>query len=231
MAHIFLDESGQFSNHKDDEYFVVGSFITGNPRRTEKQFRSWQRRKFPKRMRYQPEIKFSDVRIVDDLCLRTLKHVSNLDVRIHYSYLRRKNIPDKFHYKEKLKSGHLYTYIIAETLKMYLPIDDIEFRIFCDQRHLKGVTRNKFKSELRSHLLPLLPKDSIFQIEMLNSANAPNVQIADWITGALAAYLEGKKLGEEFYTILKNNFLGEGKEMFKDHWEQKIDKQKTQPGS
>ena len=48
MPYIFLDESGQFTKNNKEKYFIVGSFTVGNPRRTEKQFYSWQRNKFPK---------------------------------------------------------------------------------------------------------------------------------------------------------------------------------------
>lgn len=71
MAYIFLDESGQFTKHNHEKYFVVGSFTVGNFRRTEKRFRSWQKSKFPKHIRNQSEIKFSEVKISDDLRLKT----------------------------------------------------------------------------------------------------------------------------------------------------------------
>lgn len=115
----------------------------------------------------------------------------------------------------------LYTNIIGETLEMFLPISDNEFRVFCDQRHLKGIKRSEFKQILRARLLPQLPQGSIVQIEMIDSTTNTNIQIADWISGALAWYLEGKKLGEEYFKILKNNILDEGKELFKNHWEHK----------
>ena len=67
MPHIFLDESGQLAKRTNEKYFIVGSFTIGNPRRTEKQFRSWQRKKFPRKLRYQAEIKFSEIKIKDKL--------------------------------------------------------------------------------------------------------------------------------------------------------------------
>jgi len=66
-----------------------------------------------------------------------------------------------------------------------------------------------------------LPQKSVIQIEMVDSTANTNIQIADWITGALAWFLENKHLGNECYQILKNNLLGEGKELFKDYWENK----------
>lgn len=216
MAYIFLDESGQFNKQDRENYFVVGSFTVGNRRRTEKQFRSWQRSRFPRRLRYQLEIKFGNIKISNDLRLRTLKFIANLDVRIHYAYLLRKNIPYNYWKKNRLQSGLLYTNVIGETLEMYLPLKDPEFRAFCDERHLKGFKRSEFKNILKARLLPQLPAGTSIQIEMLSSTTEANIQIADWITGALARYLEQKELGQEYYEILKNNLLRpEGKELFK----------------
>ena len=107
MAYIFLDESGQFKGPDHEKYFVVGSFTVGNPRRTEKQFRSWQNSRFPRKMRSQSEIKFGDVKIKDDLRLRTLKCIANLDVRIHYAYFLRENIPFDYWKKNTLQTGLL----------------------------------------------------------------------------------------------------------------------------
>ncbi len=216
MPYIFLDESGQFTKHNHEQYFVVASFTVGNPRRTEKQFRAWQHSKFPRRMRRQAEIKFSEVKIDNALRLKTLRFIASLDVRIHFSYLLRKNIPDQYRQKEKLKSGLLYTNIIGETLEMYFPVSDHEFRVFCDRRHLTGLTRLQFTDILKARLQPQLPSNALIQIEMVDSTTNANIQIADWLAGALAWYLEKKKLGNDCYNILKNNILGEGKELFKD---------------
>lgn len=110
---------------------------------------------------------------------------------------------------------------------MYLPTTDLEFRVFCDQRHLKGIKRSEFKKILKARTIPELPHNAIFQIEMIDSTSNANIQIADWISGALARYFENKELGKECYQILKNNILGEGKELFKNNWENAV-KQKTQ---
>lgn len=226
MAYIFLDESGQFTTDKNNDYFVVGSFITANPRRIETRFRSWQRNKFPRKLRNQAEIKWSEVKITDDLRFRTLKYIADLDVRIHFTYLKRKNIPDEYRTNKRLESGLLYTHVIGETLDLYLPSTEKEFRVFCDHRHLKGVRHTKFRQILHARLLPKLPPDSVVQIEMIDSTSNINIQIADWITGALTAYVEKKPMGEICYAILKNNMLGKGNELFKDYWQYKY--QKTQ---
>src|SRR3989344_1038203 len=107
--YIFLDESGQFKKHNHEEYFVIGSFTVGDPQRTRKDFRVWQRTRFPKRMREQSEIKWSASGIADELRLRTLKFISKLDVRIKFVYFRRENIPKEYRRKGTVQDGLLYT--------------------------------------------------------------------------------------------------------------------------
>jgi hypothetical protein len=218
MPHIFLDESGQFGKEAGNDVFVVASFTVADPRRSYNRFRRWQREKFPKKLRHQPEIKFSDVRITENLRLKTLKSIGNLGVRIHYTYLRKDNIPGDYRYKGVLKSGHLYSHVIAETIGLYLPLNDLELRILCDQRHLKGISQKEFKQGLQAHLLPQVPHGTVVQVAMVDSTTNPNIQIADWIAGALGRYLNEKPLGQGYYQILKNNIAGRGKELFKDNW-------------
>ena len=70
---IFLDESGNFTGDKDD-YFIVGGFITGDPKRIAKVFRKWQHKKFPKKLRRKNEVKFNDTGLNDELRLKTLSN-------------------------------------------------------------------------------------------------------------------------------------------------------------
>lgn len=224
MSYIFLDESGEFKKRDNNEYFVVGAFTIGEPRRTAKQFRSWQHTHFPKKMKLQSEIKFADIKVEDDLRLKTLRFFASLDVRIRYIYLLRENIPTEYRDKEKIKSGLLYTNIISKALEMFLPISDLEFRVFCDNRHLKGITKAKSKDIVITSLLPQLPKNTVVQFETVDSTTNENIQIADWIAGSLARFHNKKPLGNELFNILKNNILS-SEEMFKDYW---FNKQKTQ---
>jgi len=214
MAHIFLDESGQFAKHNHEEYFIVASFTIGEPRRTAKEFRKWVSTRFPKRMRRQAEIKWSATGISDELRLRTLKRISNLDVRIRYVYLLRNNIPSEYRDEHKIKDGFLYTNVVGELLDMYLPNTDVDFRVFCDQRKLSGLTKADFKEAIIARMLPNLPQKAIIQIETLDSTSSENIQIADWVAGALARWHEKGPLGDECRAILKENIIGEGKELF-----------------
>lgn len=214
---IFLDESGQFTKHDNEKYFVVGSFTVGDQRRTDKEFRKWFRSRFPRKMRNQSEIKWSASGISDGLRLRTLKHIAKLDVRIRYGFLLRNNIPSSYkNKKNKIEAGVLYTNIVAEVLEQYLPTDEKEIHIFCDQRSLKGMTKKDFELAIVGKLLPYCSPGTQIQVEMIDSTSNTNIQIADWISGALARYLENRNLGEDYYKVLKNNFLSEGKEFFKN---------------
>jgi hypothetical protein len=214
MPYIFLDESGQFSKHSHENYFVVASFTVGDIRRTAKGFRSWCRDHFPRKMRDLNEIKWASTGFTDALRLKTLREISKLDVRIRFAYLLHRNIPADYHHKNKLHSGLLYTNIVGEILTSYLPTTDKEFRVFCDRRRLSGMSETEFKEVLKARLLPALPKGVVLQIEMVDSAVVVNIQIADWIAGALARHLEKGRLGNECFKILKGNIIGEGKELF-----------------
>lgn len=226
--YIFLDESGQFYKNNSEKYFVIGSFTVGDVKRTAKRFRAWCRKKFPKKMRNRPEIKYSDSGISDGLRLKTIKYLSQLDVRIRYCFIKRENIPDEYRKRSSIESGLLYTAIVGETLEMYLPTNENIFHVFCDQRRLKGISKKDFIEKIKLYLLPNLPKGAQVKIEMVDSKEYPNIQIADWIVGGIAAHLNSKSLGEEIIAILKNNIIGEGREMFKDYWENKYNKKPNQ---
>ncbi len=211
---IFLDESGQFTKHNHEEYFVIGSFTVGEPRRTAKQFRAFYKKHFPRKMRNQSEIKWSATGISDTLRLKTIKFISKLDVRVRYVFLLRKNIPTEYRKEDKFKDGLLYTNVVGELIDMYFPSVDMDFRVFCDQRKLSGMKKNEFKKIIETRILTSTPKGAIIQIETVDSTTNVNIQIADWISGALSRYLENGKLGNEYYAILKENIIGRGKEIF-----------------
>lgn len=215
---IFLDETGQLSKSKDGEYFIVGTFTTGDPRRTQKRFMVWRHNRFPKKMRDLAEVKFSNTGLSDELKLKTIQFISNLDVRIRYSFIKRSNIPVAYRGKNGIRTGHLYTDIVSKTLELYLPINEKNFLAFCDTRNLKGITSSEFKSIISSNIKSQLDPKALVQIERLDSTTNVNIQVADWICGALDRYYNNKKLGKEFFDILKNNMLGEGVELFRDTW-------------
>ena len=212
--YIFLDESGNFTKHNLEKYFVIGSFAVTDSKTTAKAFRSWINSRFPKKIRRQSEIKWSATGITDDLRIRTIKYISNLDICIRYSFLFRNNIPNRYRRKGKLDSGILYANIIAETLETYLPTDEKEIYIFCDQRSLKDISKGEFESYIVGRLLPLCPVNTIIHVQMIDSISNANIQIADWISGVIFRYLENGKNGEEYFNILKKKLMGNGIEFF-----------------
>lgn len=135
-------------------------------------------------------------------------------MRVRYGYLLRKNIPGSYRTKGKIDTGILYANIIAETLETYLPTDEKEIYIFCDQRSLKDMTKNEFERYVAGHLLPLCSAGTVIRVQMADSSSNANIQIADWISGVIARYLEKGKNGDEYFKLLKNNVLGNGKEFF-----------------
>lgn len=138
---VFLDESGNFTGDKNS-YFIVRGFVTGNPLRTAKSFRKWQRTKFPRKLRYKNEVKFNDTGL-----------------------------------------------------------------------------NNEFEM-LKLDLLPKLSPKSLLQVEAVDSTANPNIQIADWICGALFRYYNKGKNGERLFITLKNNIVASD-ELFKDYWTNK----------
>ncbi|MCD6500504.1 DUF3800 domain-containing protein [bacterium] len=217
--YIFLDESGNFTGDKN-RYFIVGGFLTGNARRTAKAFRKWQRRKFPKKLRYKNEVKFNNTGLNDELRLKTLSYFTKQDIRIFYTFLKTRNIPKEYRKKAGIETGFLYAEVVAKTLNLLLPTTDLEFRIFRDKRHLYRLTQAKFNERIKLDLLPKLLPRSLFQIEAIDSATNPNIQIADWICGALFRYHNNRKNGDKFFITLKNNIVA-SEELFKDYWANK----------
>jgi len=203
--HIYLDESGNLIG-KDGQYFIIGSYTVGDPQRIENAFRRWQRRKFPKKLKNQAEIKFNDSHISDKLRLKTIRYIARQDIRIFYAYLKRKNIPEVYRKKGKIHdTGLLYVEIVRSTLELYLPSTELQF------------IEQQFQSTLKTSLLPKLPAKTIFSIQSVDSASSVQVQVADWVCGALARYYEKKPLGNELYAELKRNIIQQN-ELFSDYW-------------
>lgn len=213
----YLDESGTLTE-SDSKYFIVGTYTVGDARKITKAFRKWQKTKFPKKLRRQAELKFNDSHIDDKLRLKTLRYFAKQDIRIFYTYLKKKNIPKEYYKKGKVtETGLLYTEIVRATLELYMPVTESQFTVVRDQRTLKGVTVRKFDETLKASLLPKLPAKVLFQVQAVDSTSNSLIQVADWACGALARYYEGKPMGEEFYSVLKGNIVQE-KELFSEKW-------------
>lgn len=107
---------------------------------------------------------------------------------------------------------------LTETLSLLFPTADSEFRIFLDQRQLKGISQSEFKEILKLDLLAKLPAKAALEIQTFDSTTSPNIQIADWICGALYRYHANRSNGKEFFDIIYNNIVV-SKELFKNYWQ------------
>lgn len=216
--YIFLDESGDIKG-KTSKCFIICAFKTGNKRRIEKEFIRWQRENYPKKLKYQSEVKFTDRLIDERLRLSTIEFLIKQDPAIFYSYIKPKNIPKEYRKRNKIhETGKLYGQLVADTIDLVLPSAEKEFRVFTDKRNLKGITSAEFKEMLKISIIPKLTAKALLQIELVDSTTVRGVQIADWFCGAISRYLEKKINGEEYYALLKNNIIKET-ELFKDHWD------------
>ncbi len=213
---IYLDESGNLTG-PGETYFIVGSYTVGDRRRIGKAFRKWQVSKFPKKIKDQPEVKFKDPHIDDELRLKTIKYLAAQDIRIFYTFLKKTNIPKEYRKKGKVETGLLYAEIVRVTLELYLPVTDKEFIVIRDRRTLKGMSKEKFHEILKASLLPKFPPKTLFNTDAVDSTSSPQIQVADWISGALARYHEKKDIGDELYAALKKNNVEE-RELFSDYW-------------
>lgn len=217
---VYLDESGSFGKDKG-RFFIIGSYTVGDPKRIAKAYRRWQKRRFPRKLRVLSEVKFNEPLLTDDLRLKTISFLANQDIRVFYVYLDKTNIPEDYRAGKTVdpsKTGLLYAQIIGETLELYLPLPSLEFRIFRDVRPLKGISKSEFDRLIESRVISQLPAQAVFQLEAVDSSAYPQIQVADWVCGALARYHEGKKNGEKFYQLLKHNIVEE-RELFARYWE------------
>jgi len=215
--YIFLDESGNFSGGQND-FFIAGGFITNEPKRTARVFRKWQHKHFPKKIRRKSEVKFTDSGLQEFLKLKTFNFLASQDVRVFYVFFNVKNIPLQYRCKGSVEAGLLYEAIVEQALQLLLPNGDLEFRVFRDFRHLKGLSQAKFNEILKLGLAPRFSLKTIFQVEAVDSTENANIQIADWVCGALFRYYNKRQNGGQYFTILKNSIIA-SEELFKDYWE------------
>ncbi len=209
--YIFLDESGQFANSDESKYFIVGSFSTKNQKLTAKSYNSWIKTKFPRKTSTQAEVKWSQSCIDQNLRIKTLKHISEMDIEIKYVYFLAKNIPVKYRKKNRIESGQLYIDIIVTLLKKYLHEKLLEIYIYCDERSLKGIKKSEFELNVLEKVSKYCKNKVRIKIQMINSLSNPNIQIADWISGGISSFLEQKTHGKEYIDTLSASpsFLGE----------------------
>ena len=158
--------------------------------------------------------------------MKTFTFFAGQDIRVFYVFFKIGNIPVEYRHKKGLESGLLYTAIVEQALRLLLPSGETEFRLYRDIRPLKGISQVKFNEMLKVGIAPNLSAKTIVQVEAIDSSVNTNIQIADWVCGALFRYYSRGKNGEEYFFILKNSVIAR-EELFKDCWENFAKNKKT----
>lgn len=205
MIFIYIDESGQFYNRNTENFFVVAGFSTENFRITAKEFKKWKINKFPRKFKYQNEIKFSDKIITNHLKIKTIEKILNIpNTKIEFIKINNSEIPKEYMNKNgKINTQSLYTDKLAELVLKFLVNKNEEIKIFCDHRHIKGYTKKQYKEKLVKQINSLIQSTLKIDIDFVDSKNNTNVQIADWIVGAIAHALNKKTNCDEYQDLLK----------------------------
>ncbi len=186
--YIFIDESGHISTSNTDTVFVLGSFATNEYINIEKKIKSWFYNKYLKKFRSQSEIKWSSD-IKEDLRLKTLKYIRNLNIDISYAYLTKKDIYKHYSKNKKIYTEKLYIDLLINLLKQYNLENKINIYIYCDRWRLKNMTINQFKESIKLKLSDICKIGTIINIEMIDSTTSLSIQVADWIAGAMYRFL------------------------------------------
>ena len=200
--YIIIEESGQFSKKSKTKNFVIGAFGVSNIKYSYNKISAWFKDKFVKE-KYRNEIKWSSEEISDTLRLKTLTHIKGLEIEIQYVHINNKEIPLSYYNLKGLESGKLYVDLIIQVLKKFnLKSEDL-IHIFCDNRSLKNIPTNQFKKFLLRYLYDQYGTKKTIHIDIVTSHTHINIQIADWITGAISRYLEKGHLWKEIGQILE----------------------------
>lgn len=205
MYYIYIDENGSLIKNDKKTYIVIGSFSTSDYMFTQKKIIAWFKNKLNKKSTQ--EVKWSDRYISDTFRLKTLKYMLSLGIDITYSYQKNLNIPIKYFSTHGLETGYVYTDLIIQTIKKHNIKDKTYIYVFCDKVSLKNITTKEFISTIEGFFSQQLGKK--IYIQMVNSNNNPNIQIADWIAGSLHRFLTKGRLWKEIGCILQINHINE----------------------
>lgn len=198
MYYIYIDESGNLIKNDKNTYIVICSFSTYDYIFTQKKIIAWFKNKLNKKGIQ--EIKWSDRYISDAFRLKTLKYMLSLCIHIQYSYQKNLNIPIKYFSKYGLETGKLYTDLVIKTIEKYDIKDKTNIYVFCDKVSLKNIKTGYFIKFVEDYFS--LKYNKKIHVQMIHSYENPNIQIADWIAGAVHRFLRKGRLWMEIGQIL-----------------------------
>ena len=203
MLYIFADESGNFSGNRD-HYFVLSAFVTSDPRATRKCFLRARQTRLPKKYRHYSEIKFSDRAIPERFKKHVLGRVAQEDVRIYAIFFDKRNLPLSL---RRQPEGLVYCHLVGQLLEMCPLAESREIYIFLDRRNLKGTTRDAFDATLKTRLILSFPRLRRLDIEHVDSTSNVNIQIADFIAGAI--FQKHERGDCSFYDMIRPRIVQE----------------------
>lgn len=206
MTYVYIDESGQSKATSSEKGLVVASFASKNQNLAANAFKKWRKRKFPHWSHNLGEIKFSNSGITPELHAKTLTYFASLDIEIRSAFFLSENVPAEFMDEDGPHDGILYVHAIEQLLRSYMPLDDLIFIVCCDKRHIKDMSEKQFTDYLRTVLAASASHNARVEVLTADSASNANLQVADWIVGALATHLNEKRNGDTYYKILEPKF-------------------------
>lgn len=203
--HVFVDEVANFRGGRD-RYCIFTAFTTHQPRVTRKCFIRAKQTKLPRKYRHYTEIKFSDRVISAQFKKHVLRQLSQEEIRIYSLVFARDNLPGVL---QQQADRLIYCDLIGRLLELCPLAESQEVYLFLDSRNLKGLTRREFDMDLRKRLLPQLRKGARLEIQHIDSTTNVNIQVADFLCGAVFQKYERGNL--EYYTLIADRISAEEK--------------------
>lgn len=200
--HIYIDESGQLSFNSKEHFFVVAGFSTYNQKEIQKKMKIWFQTKFPKKIRMQSEIKWTD-RIDDDLRIKTLMFMKKLDITIIFKFITKEILIKQYSTHRRFDPSKIYIDLLLEVLLNCNLNNNNFIYIRCDRRPMKNVTSQEFTEIIRKDLYEIVKLSTIIDVEMIDSTTSMGIQIADWIAGSIIRYLEKGYQWKEIGAVLE----------------------------
>ena len=200
--YYFFDESGQMSFKTEESIFVVAGFYTDNPKEIQKKMKIWFQTKFPRNMKILSEIKWT-AKISDELRISTLTCLKNLDISIIFKFITKEELIKRYFTFRKFDSTNVYTELLLEILHQHISSDTNTVYIFCDRRPLYNITSIDFIGMICRDLKKRVGTKIRIEMEMIDSTTSTGIQIADWIAGAIARYVEKGHLWKEIGQIFE----------------------------
>lgn len=200
--HIFIDESGHFQYHSEDEMIVLAAVKTEDPRALRKLVRRVRQAKLSKKQRRISEIKAA---LATEKYKKYLfRKLAAMDVEIYAAHLFMKDIPPSLRNKFE---GVIYLKLVRKLLYMAETDRSMRTIVRMDRRSLKGITAESLCLALTKEFIGPLQRPRFFNIGFSDSQEEAGIQVADFVAHALFSKYAREK--PEWYDRIKAKIRGE----------------------